>query len=236
MVIVREKHWGSLILYYLKIWPPQPKKNTYPWSTALWNSPTAEMTLSAEEAIHMRDQKNKQMFITGLRYRNDCLFDVCAARAAARLGCLGFRPQCEPTASLSGLKSRQLGTQQMRWIMLIHGGELWENVCFTLQCVCAHVYWCLDCRALSKWDCGLISPSTGSLGYIQTAIRTTTDVACHRVFQWRGRCTTFALLIMKYAGGEQYGWGQQKKATSYWGWLIYLDFLCFGSIALQGGS
>ncbi len=107
------------------------------------------MTPSAEEAIHMRDQKNKQMFITGLWCRNDCLFDVCAAR----LGCLGFRPQCEPTASLSGLKSRQLATQQMRWIMLIHGGELGENVCFTLQHVCAHVYWCL-----SKWDCGLISP------------------------------------------------------------------------------
>ncbi len=167
-----------------------------------------------------------------------CLMCVQRERrlGSARLSCLGFRPQCEPTASLSGLKSCQLGTQQMRWIMLIHGGELWENVCFMLQRVCAHVYWCLDCRALSKWDCGLISPSTGSLGYIQTAIRTTTDVACHRVFQWLGRCTTFALLIMKYAGGEQYGWGQQKKTTSYWGWLIYLDFLCFGSIALQGGA
>lgn len=149
------------------------------------------------------------MFITGLRCRNDCLFDVCAARAAARLGCLGFRPQCEPTASLSGLKSRQLATQQMRWIMLIHGGELCENVCFTLQHVCAHVYWCLDGRSPSKWDCGLISPSTGSLGYTQTAIRATTDVTCHRVW------------ISSMDGAN-------------WGWLIYLDFLCFGSIASRG--
>lgn len=43
------------------------------------------MTPSAEEAIHMRDQKNKPMFITGLQYGNDCLFDVCAGRAVAQL-------------------------------------------------------------------------------------------------------------------------------------------------------
>lgn len=45
--------------------------------------------------------------------------------------------------------------------MLIHGGELSENVCFTLQRVCAHVYSRLDGRALSNWDCGLISPLDG---------------------------------------------------------------------------
>ncbi len=120
------------MLYYLKIWPPQPKKNTYPWSTPFEIHPRRDDSFSwRSDTCEIR--RISRCLLQACGYRNDCLFDVCAARAAARLGCLGFRPQCEPTASLSGLKSCQLGTQQMRWIMLIHGGELWENVCFTLQ-------------------------------------------------------------------------------------------------------
>lgn len=95
------------------------------WTTSkkLKNSPMVHCTLkcthhrddsSATEPIHMWDQKNKQMFITGLRYRNDChvqpskqLCCLMCVQWERRLSCLGFkiasRPQCEPPASLSGL-------------------------------------------------------------------------------------------------------------------------------------
>lgn len=123
--------------------------------------------LFCKELIHMCDQKNKQMFITGLRYGNDCqcslpnscvVWCVYSERVAWVLRSRVGHNVNHPPRSLVWFWSRQFATQQMRWIMLIHGGELCKNVCFTVWLVCAHVYSCLDNRALSNRDCGLISP------------------------------------------------------------------------------
>lgn len=141
-----------------------------PWSTALWNAPTTGMTLQ---------QLNR--FTCEIRRISRCLLQACGTAMIVMCSLpnscvvwcvysesggsaawvlrsrVGHNVNHQPR-SLVWFWSRQFATQQMRWIMLIHGGELCKNVCFTVWLVCAHVYSCLDNWALSNRDCGLISP------------------------------------------------------------------------------
>lgn len=175
------------------------------------------------------------MFITGLRYGNDrprcpsnccvvwCVYSESGGSAALVL---------TTRFALVWFWSRQFATLQMRWIMLIHGGELCKNVCFMVWRVCVHVYSCLDNWALSNRDCGLNFP----LGRLPR-LYTNCNQGDHRcgmsmAFRWLGRCRPFTLLIVKHAGGHEQWGGSDKLLVICWGSLIYLVFFFLALIFL----
>lgn len=162
---------------------------------------------------HRDDSSAKNRYTCEIRRISRCLLKACSTGMIVRAALQTVVVWCVYSESggsaalvlttrfaLVWFWSRLFATLQMRWIMLIHGGELCKNVCFTVWRVCVHVYSCLDNWALSNRDCGLISPSADSLGYIQTAIRATTDVAFQRRFDdWAdvGRllCWLWSMLV-----------------------------------------